>query len=110
MQPIAPTELSRAPAGEASAAVAARVAAARHAQRSRGALNAEADAAAIELEEAARRLAEQAAEKMRLSARGFTRVLRVARTVADLARSPIVRHIDVAEALAFRHRIPGRRV
>ncbi len=110
VQPIAPTELSRAPAGEASAAVALRVAAARHAQRSRGGLNAEADAAAIELEEAARRLAEQAAEKMRLSARGFTRVLRVARTVADLARSPMVRHIDVAEALAFRHRIPGRRV
>ncbi len=110
VQPIAPTELSRAPAGEASAAVALRVAAARQAQRSRGGLNAEADAAAIELEEAARRLAEQAAEKMRLSARGFTRVLRVARTVADLARSPMVRHIDVAEALAFRHRIPGRRV
>ncbi len=51
---------------------------------------------------------EQAAEKLRLSARGFTRVLRVARTIADLARAPEVRRIDVGEALAFRHRIPGR--
>jgi len=53
-------------------------------------------------------LVEQAAEKLRLSARGFTRVLRVARTIADLARAPEVRRIDVGEALAFRHRIPGR--
>jgi magnesium chelatase family protein len=108
VQPIPPVELSRAPAGEGSAAVAARVAEARTAQRRRGGLNAEADATGIDLHPEARLLAEQAAEKLRLSARGFTRVLRVARTIADLARSPVVRRVDVAEALAFRHRIPGR--
>jgi magnesium chelatase family protein len=109
VQPIPPVELSRAPSGEASATVAARVAEARTAQRRRGGgLNAEADAAGIALHPEARLLAEQAAEKLRLSARGFTRVLRVARTIADLARSPMVRRVDVAEALAFRHRIPGR--
>ncbi len=110
VQPIAATELSRAPAGEPSSAVAARVAAARMAQRSRGAINAEADVGTMVLHADARALAEQAAEKLRLSARGFTRVLRVSRTIADLARSPSVRRIDVAEALAFRHRVPGRAV
>jgi magnesium chelatase family protein len=110
VQPVPPVELSRAPPGESSAAVAARVAEARGAQRQRGVLNAEADAATIVLEPDARLLAEQAAEKLRLSARGFTRVLRVARTIADLARSPEVRRFEVAEALAFRHRIPGRKV
>ena len=110
VQPIAATELSRAPAGERSAAVAARVAAARIAQRRRGAINAEADVGTMELETDARALAERAAEKLRLSARGFTRVLRVARTVADLAGAETVRRMDVAEALAFRHRVPGRTV
>ncbi len=110
VQPIAPAELSRAPAGERSAAVAARVAAARLMQRARGAINAELDVSAMELNPDARALAEQAAEKLRLSARGFTRVLRVARTVADLGRSETVRRMDVAEALAFRHRVPGRKI
>ena len=63
---------------------------------------------ALQLMQDARSLAEQAAERLRLSARGFTRVLRVARTIADLAAAPIVRRADVAEALAYRHRIPGR--
>ena len=108
VQPVPPAELSRAPAGERSGAVAARVAEARGAQRQRGGTNAEADGTTIDLQPEARLLAEQAAEKLRLSARGFTRVLRVARTIADLARSPQVRRVDVAEALAFRHRIPGR--
>ena len=115
VQPVPPSELSRAPPGENSAAVAARVAAARGAQRDRAGpadavSNADANAGAIELHPDARRLAEQAAERLRLSARGFTRVLRVARPVADLGGAPHVRQADVAEALAFRHRVPGRAV
>ncbi len=108
VQPVPVAELSRAPAGERSAVVAARVDGARSVQRARGTMNNAADVDGIAPQPEARALAEQAAEKLRLSARGFTRVLRVARTIADLACVPEVRRIDVAEALAFRHRIPGR--
>ena len=115
VQPVPPTELSRAPKGEASAVVAARVATARELQRSRSGpdgaeTNAEVDGGSIELQPDARTLAEQASERLRLSARGFTRVLRVARTIADLAGAGVVRRADVAEALAYRHRVPGRSV
>jgi magnesium chelatase family protein len=115
VQPVPPAALSRAEAGEPSAAVAARVGRARAMQRARygeGAppTNAEADGGAIALAEDARALAEHAAEKLRLSARGFTRVLRVGRTIADLAGDAVVRRQHVAEALAFRHRVPGRGV
>ena len=49
------------------------------------------------------KLLHQAAEQMHLSARGFHRVLKVARTLADLAgREPVTR-IDIAEALSYRH-------
>ena len=113
VQPIPPAEMSRAPPGEASAPVADRVHRARAVQRARAgaegaAVNAEVEIGAIDLQPDARALVEQAAERLRLSARGFIRVLRVARTVADLAAAPQVRRADVAEALAYRHRTPGR--
>jgi magnesium chelatase family protein len=113
VHPASAADLSRAPPGEPSAAVAARVARARAAQRTRGGqdgpfTNAEADGGSITLAEDARALAEQAMDRLRLSPRGYTRILRVARTIADLASTPIVRRQDIAEALAFRQRIPGR--
>ena len=57
----------------------------------------------------AQALASQAMEKLRLSPRGYTRVLRVARTIADLAGAAVVGRVHVAEALAFRHRVHGRK-
>ena len=94
VQPASAAELARAPAGETSAAVAARVARARAAQRARygqdGPIsNAEADSREVQLASDAPVLAEQAMDKLRLSPRGYTRVLRVARTIADLAGVPI---------------------
>ena len=98
IQPIAASELSRAPRGETSAVVAARVAAARAFAPTRGA------APEASLAAAARQLAETAAERLRLSTRGFVRTLRVARSIADLAESPLVERTHVAEALSIRRR------
>src|SRR6185437_7507192 len=114
VQPASAAELARAPPGEVSATVAARVAHARAAQRQRygesGPINnAEVDSRDVVLAPEAQALAEQAMDKLRLSPRGYTRVLRVGRTIADLAGSKVVQRPHVAEALAFRHRVPGRR-
>jgi magnesium chelatase family protein len=94
--------------------VAARVARARAAQRARfgpegAASNAEADAMTLEMQAEARALLERAAEQLRLSPRGYSRTLRVARSIADLGGAPVIRRQDVAEALAFRHRGPRRK-
>ena len=107
VQPATGPELSRSPPGESSATVASRVRQARERQTRRGdSSNAEASPATIPLSEAARTLVEQACDRLRLSPRGYTRVLRVARTIADLAEAAIVQRQHVAEALAFR--IHGR--
>jgi magnesium chelatase family protein len=116
---VSPSDLALPPPAEGSAQVAARVAAAREIQRARYARmengprsNAEVDGAALE-EVAApdaegRKLLTDAAERMRLTARGYHRVLRVARTLADLEASPGVRRIHIAEALAWRRPVAGR--
>jgi magnesium chelatase family protein len=49
-----------------------------------------------------RALLTEAATRLRLSARGYHRVLRVARTIADLDGSADVRRLHVAEALGYR--------
>ncbi len=115
VQPATAAELARAPPGETSSLVAARVTLAHAAQRSRygedGPLsNAEADSRSVQLIAPAQALAEQAMDRLRLSPRGYTRILRVARTIADLAGAPLVERQHVAEALAFRHRMPGRKL
>ncbi|MEI8154008.1 MAG: hypothetical protein WCG92_20845, partial [Hyphomicrobiales bacterium] len=71
--------------------------------------NAEADGAL--LEEIARHdppglsLLREAADAMKLSARGYHRVLRVARTLADLERQEQVARIHIAEALSYRQKL-----
>ena len=56
----------------------------------------------------AHKLLEQAMERLHLSPRGYTRTMRVGRTIADLAGAETVGRVHIAEALAFRHRAPGR--
>jgi magnesium chelatase family protein len=57
---------------------------------------------------AGRTLLTDAAERLRLSARGYHRVLRVARTLADLDGAEGVRRLHVAEALSYRRLGPAR--
>ena len=72
--------------------------------------NAEIDGELLEAvatpDEAGRKLLAQAAEAMRLSARGYTRILRIARTIADLAGAPDIGRIHIAEALSYRRKAP----
>jgi magnesium chelatase family protein len=57
-------------------------------------------------DEPGQRLLAQASEAMRLSARGYTRILRVARTIADLAGCATTGRIHIAEALSYRRQPP----
>jgi magnesium chelatase family protein len=93
------------PQGEQSASVAARVAEARAAQKRRGTLNGRLGRRGLdELEwtSAAQRLIEAAVERFGLTGRGFDRIRRVARTIADLDGSIPTDEGHVAEALSFR--------
>ena len=111
MASVSAQDLSLPPPAEGTAEVAARVAPRpRHPARAlcRSGLrsNAEAEGELLDRvatpEPAGVRLLTDAAETMRLTARGYHRVLRVARTIADLAGIETVRRSDVAEALSYR--------
>jgi len=104
--PVTAADLSLPPPVEGTAEAAARVAAARAAQESRGDLNARLEgerlAQAARLDESGRSLLSRAAEAGHLTARGWTRTLRLARTIADLDGAEAVRRLHVAEALIYR--------
>ncbi len=110
--PVAYTDLDLPASGDASATVAARVADARAVQAERfeghDGMRVNADAEGAVLEEIAspdaegRDLLLRVAERFGLTARGYHRVLRVARTIADLDRADTVRKPHIAEAVSYR--------
>ena len=100
-------ELSASPGGESSAVIRARVVDAQLRQLARdGALNARLHGRALRartrLDPAARRMFETALNRLALTARGHDRVLRVARTIADLDRAEVIGISHLGEALQFR--------
>ena len=111
---VSAADLIRPRASESSASVAARVARAREMQRRRylaaglpgNTTNARCSTSLIEVtaepDEAGLALLRDAAEKLKFSARGYHRILKVARTLADLEGADVVGRIHLAEAISYR--------
>jgi magnesium chelatase family protein len=110
---VTPVELNAMERGEGSASIKRRVEGARRVQRARYEMAeaksfTNAELAGPLLEEMAspteegKKLLNQAADKFKLSARSYYRILKVARTIADLAHSETLEYPHVAEALCYR--------
>jgi magnesium chelatase family protein len=112
--PVTAADLALPPPAEGTAEAAARVAAARQLQADRAAevgdgaeaLNARLEGGGLERtcapDDAGRALLTKAAEAGGLTARGWARTLRLARTIADLEQAPSIRRVHIAEALIYR--------
>ena len=109
VDPVNPWEMNQdntTPA-KTSAQIRARVVAARNRQLARqGVANAQLDGAALDavaqLSDELTKFLNSAAEKMGMSARGYNRIRRIARTIADLRGAENIEMADLAEALSYR--------
>lgn len=110
---VTPADLSLPPSVEGSAEISARVAMARDIQLARNGGMTNAELPQGRLEHVAepsydgRKLLIQAAETLNLTARGYHRVLRLARTLADLSQTESIQRLHIAEALSLRRARKG---
>ena len=117
---VNPADLAAPATSESSAAIAKRIAGARDIQKQRYAslksealirTNAEADGTLLEAvatpDDEGKKLLHDAAARMKLTARGYHRVLKVARTLADLETAQQVTRLHIAEALSYRRILPN---
>ena len=110
--PVLPQELSTAAAGEPSSVIRERVIRAREIQAARfrdvpgvhtnAMMNSALLRACCRLDAASAALLERAMERLSLSARAYDRILKVARTIADLAGRDAITPADIAEAINYR--------
>ena len=110
--PVPFKDLSEAKPGESSAVIRSRVMAARRIQEKRFQNNPKVFSNAqmsrndlnrfCKLDENSRRLLKTAMEKLSLSARAYDRIIKVSRTIADLAESPAIQPEHLAEAIQYR--------
>ncbi|MEM1380069.1 MAG: YifB family Mg chelatase-like AAA ATPase [Pseudomonadota bacterium] len=109
--PVSALDLAAPGGGEATAPIAERVALARQRQEERGALNAHLGERELTTEARpdgeGQALLLKVCKTLKLSARAYTRTLRVARTLADLEGSDAVRRLHIAEAISFRRPEPA---
>ncbi len=112
---VTPADLALPPSKEGTKEIAARVAKAREISETRngGCPNAELSTQQLDhvavLDKDGQALIQQAAETLGLTARGYHRVLRVARTLADLENSENIHRLHIAEALSHRRARKGQR-
>ncbi|ASP38076.1 ATP-dependent protease [Bacterioplanes sanyensis] len=105
--PVPITQLQQLPTGETSQQVRIRVMAAREQQLQRqGCSNAQLSSRQCQqlcqLQAEDEQWLRQTAEQLKLSARGYHRLLKIARTIADLAQQPDISRIHLAEAIGYR--------
>ena len=110
VQALSDTELQGKPQGESSAVVKQKVIRSRDIQLSRqNKINAHLDNSEIDElcqpDQAGAALLKQAITKLNLSARAYHRVLKIARTIADLGESSNINGAHIAEAIQYRRRL-----
>ena len=120
--PVSPWDMSEVKKGESSETIRQRVVAARQIQQQRfnrlghpelhtnSQLKGDLLDEVVQLDDEAKKLLVGFADKMKLSARAYHRILKLARTITDLQNEKNVSKVHIAEALSYRYVMPSKQV